>query len=108
LARGGHGEDKFPQGRTGRTNLIRGGRPPQGRTLVHHGSNTWIFFIFKTRAFMIKNIPDIICSVCGKVFKFESGMRAHMESHLKGKIKCFECGKQYASDWILGLARNQI
>jgi DNA-directed RNA polymerase subunit N (RpoN/RPB10) len=50
---------------------------------------------------MIKNIPDIICSVCGKVFKFESGMRAHMESHLKGKIKCFECGKQYASDWIL-------
>jgi hypothetical protein len=50
---------------------------------------------------MIKNIPDIICSVCGKVFKFESGMRAHMESHLKGNIKCFECGKQYASDLIL-------
>jgi hypothetical protein len=47
------------------------------------------------------NIPDMIFSVCGKVFKYESNMKSHMKSHLKGKVKCFKCCKQYASDMIL-------
>jgi hypothetical protein len=28
-------------------------------------------------------------------------MKTHMKSHLKRKVKCFDCCKQYASDMIL-------